>query len=468
MINRFKAPVMAVAAVVALSGCDLLDVDNPNSLVEESIRQLAAANGVANGSQRLISAAIADLWEGPAVTGDELYWIGSRDAWGQLDQGFISNPENEFTDAAFPTLGRGVWMAQNAVEILEGHVASNPGNAGLERDLARAWMFRGMILMVTAEQQEDMTFSYKMTDGPPVSSGSAAIGSEGQHPVPTMLAVMDLAITSLTAAHGTFVALSEDEWATRAQALRARAYHSRVIMGARTSAGGAESFPMAAADASAVIGAVGGSDWTYNLKYSSASAGCAMCGNVNDRKENQVDLSLVTVDASNDINGINLQDPIAGGDDLALIRALNQWKGGSYLNSGNQFPDLTIVNERLMRLIVAEHELASGNGGPGGAFEAEINALRDLDDSGAGHDFTSGGAVTDVEALQHMRRVNTVLMGLRLQDMYRWDLVPGNGSAPSALWTPNSDATQRRGSMLPITIIEIRANCHLNTAGCGG
>ena len=80
MKNRIKAPAMAVAAMVALSGCNLLDVDNPNSLVEASIKLEAAANGVVNGSLNRISNGISDVWEGYLVTSDELYWIGSRDA----------------------------------------------------------------------------------------------------------------------------------------------------------------------------------------------------------------------------------------------------------------------------------------------------------------------------------------------------------------------------------------------------
>lgn len=459
MMNRIKAPLTAVASVLVLSGCGLLDVDNPNSLVEESIRLEAAANGVANGSLQLLSEAVADVWEGPAVAADELYWIGSRDAWGQLDQGFVSNPENEFTDGAFPTLGRSVWMAQNAVEILQGHFDTS-GDA-FRTDLGRSLMFRGMILMVTAESQEDMTFSFKQTDGPPVSSGSAAIGSEGQLAVPTMLSVMDLAIQSYTDAIGHFTAEGETDLVTNATALRARAYMSRVIMQNRAAVGGALAMPMAAADAATVLADVGGSDWAFNLGYSSASSGCGMCGNVNDRKENQIDLSLVTVDDANDIDGINLVDPVSGVDDLALISRLQQWKGGAFDDAGDAFNDLTVVSERILELIVAEDALAGGTGD----FEASINNIRDLDGEVA---FVSGGAVSDMDMLMHTRRVNTLLTGLRLPDMYRWDIAPGATSDPAARWAPASDAVQRRGSMLPITIIEIRANCYLNGQDCTG
>jgi starch-binding outer membrane protein, SusD/RagB family len=467
MKNRIKAPVMAVAVTFALSGCGLLDVDNPNSLVEESIQQEASANGVANGSLQLMSEALADVWEGPGVTSDELYWIGSRDAWGQLDNGFISNPENEFTDAAFPTLGRAAWMSQNAVEILTGHFTNS--GAAFQTDLGRSLMFRGVVMMVIAESQADMTFSYKMVDGAAVSSGAATIGSEGQIAVPTMDAVMGLAISSFDEAVTHFTAQGETDLLMNTRALRARAYMSREIMAARSTPNAATALPFAnaIADANAVLASAGNADYMFNLSYSAASSGCAMCGNINDRKENQIDLSLVTVDASNDINGINLDDLVSGEDDLALISRLNQWKGGSYLDSGDAFPDLTVTSARLMQLILAEADLAGGGGGPGSPFETAINAIRSMDGEVP---FVSGavGGPTDMAMLQHTRRVNTVLMGLRLPDMYRWDIAPGPESDAAARWAPGSDADARPGSMLPITIIEIRANCNLNSTGCSG
>lgn len=462
MKNRIKAPVAAVAAVFVLSGCNLLDVDNPNSLVEESIRLQAAANGVANGSLQLAGEAISGAWELPAVISDELFWIGSRDAWGQLDQGFVSNAENEFTDGRFPALGRAVWMSQNAVEILEGHFAE--GGDAFQTDYGRALMFRGMILMVTAELQEDMTFSYKMVDGPPVSSGNAAIGSEGQHPVGSMVAVMDLAIQSFTDAITQFNAQGESALATNARAMRARAYQSRVIMQNRGTVGGALASPNAAADAAAVLADVSG-DWSFDLTYTAASASCTMCGNVNDRKENQIDLSLITVNDSNDPTGINLMDPLTGADDLALIGRLNQFKGGDFTDAGGatQYAPLTVVSERLLQLIIAEDALANSDG-PG--FEAAINAIRDLDNSDAAYDYAAAG--DELAILQHTRRVNTLLMGLRLQDMYRWGLAPGTESDPGARWAPQGEAVTAPGTMLPIAIIEVRANCYLNGRGCEG
>ena len=441
MKNRITAPAIAVAAVVALSGCNLLDVTNPNSLVEESIMLEQAANGVVNGSLNRISNGISDVWEGYLVTSDELYWIGSRDAWGQLDQGYVGNPENEFLDGAFPSLGQGVWMAQNAVEILSEHAANNSAFA---KDLARAQLYNGMMLMVTGEVQEDMTFSNKMDDGAPV--GPAA-----------MSGVLDRAISNLDAAVSGFQALGETDLVINARAVRARATMSRTIwnvLNPNATVGGALTFASSLADANFVIGATGG-DWQFQLKFSSGSMSCNMCWNVNERKENQIDLSLVTVDASNDINGIAMNDPVSGVADLALIKRLNQWKGGNYLSSGNQYPPLVIASERLMRLIVAEDALANGNVA---AFEAQIDAIRALDGE---VEFNSGGAVSDTAMLMHTRRMNVFLMGLRLGDMYRWGIT-------DPMWHSASDAILTPGHMLPITIVEIRANCNLNGQGCAG
>lgn len=469
--NRIKAPVMAMVAMVALSGCDLLDVDNPNNLVEESIRQQAVAEGVVNGSLQMMSEAVSSIWQPTAVVSDELYWIGSRDAWQSLDQGDISDPTNEFTDAAFPDLGRAVWTAQNAVEIMDAHFADPAPLAAddFAYDRARAYMYRGVILMVTVETQEDMTFSFKMEDGPAVSTGNATIGSEGQHAVPSMDAVMDLAISSLETAKSEFERIGETDLAIDATALLARAEMSQEILAARYSPSDA---PLAFADAvphaQEVLTAAGAAaDYRLNLEYSPSTASCTICSWVSDRKENQFDLSLVEVDDANDVTAIALDDPITGEPDMAVQNAMNQFRGGNYLDPGSIYADLSLTTARLMNLIVAEHELATNGGGAGSGFEDAINALRDIDNTDAGYDFASDGdAANDLDILQHHRRANTLIMGLRLPDMYRWGITTTTASAPEARWQPGSTTLIAPGTMLPITIIECRANGYLDGNTC--
>ncbi len=446
-MKRFRtigAPAAWVAAL-ALGGCDLLDVSNPNDLVEADVRQEAAANAVVNGTLTLVSSSVSQSWQPYLVASDEMSWIGSRDAWLSLDQGFVDDPNNEFIDGPFPAMGQGRWMADEAIEILTEHVGNNSDSESLRTDLARANMYAGIMYMVIGEIQEDFAFSDKTESGAPVGDAN-------------MYQVLDGAITRFSDAMTGFAALGNSEMEVAARALRARARQSRAIwdeINPSPTGDGLVSSSEAGADAAAVIAAVGGNeaDWTFNLSFSSASRTNSMASWVNDRKENQIDVSVATRNAQNDINGIALQDPIDTVDDPAVIKWLNQWKGGNYMDKGGVYPDLTLVSSRMMHLILAENALA---GGDDAMFTEHVNHIRALDDL-----TPFSGQIDNMEMLQHTRRVNVLLQGLRLADMYRWGM-----SDPQ--WQGAAAATTRPGTMLPISIIEIRANCHLNGQGCGG
>jgi hypothetical protein len=71
------------------------------------------------------------------------------------------------------------------------------------------------------------------------------------------------------------------------------------------------------------------------------------------------------------------------------------------------------------------------------------------------------GQIPALDMLNHERRTNLAVTGLRLADMYRFGIRDPD-------WQPNSDAVQTPGMMMPITLVEVRANCHLNGLGCGG
>lgn len=446
MKNRITTPVLALAAAFALSACDsLLDVKNPNNLTEESVRLPAAATAVVNGSERIVNDAISTVWLPYLVPTDEFFWVGSRDAWGQLDQGFVGYDENEFTDGAFDNMGEAAWMSREAVRILEAHVAEFPGDEEYELGLARANMYAGQMYMVIGEIQEDMTFSDKQEDGPPIGPAN-------------MYTVLDQAITYLDNAVTQFAALGETDYRIQALALRARAKMSRAIwdvLNPTATVGGALSWADADTDAAAVLAAVSG-DWRFEMTYSSTSTDCDMCGWVNDRKENQIDRTLVTVDASYDVTGIAMNDPVTGTTDAAVTRHVAIFKGGTVTGDPNQYNPLTIVSRRLMLLIRAEHELATN--GETAAFQGFINDIRALDSQTA-FDAANAAHPDGLAMLQHTRRVNTLFMGLRLADMYRWGLQP---SAPGVTWHPNAETVQSPGHMLPITLIERRANCYLN------
>jgi hypothetical protein len=424
-------------AALALVGCDILDVENPNNLVEESIQQETAAAAVVNGSLSLAADAISTIWQPYLVASDELEWIGSRDAWLSLDNGFLSDPENEFTDAAFPNLGQARWFADRAVEIVEGHVAENPSDE-LKTLLARGYLYAGMVYMIIGEVQEDFAFSDKKESGPPVGPAN-------------MMTVLDQAVSRLDQAVTLAGEVGEADVRLQALAVRARAKHSRAIW-SKIKPTPDTADPLissdATADAQAVIAEVGAAaDWTYTLTYSSATIGNDMAGWVNARKENQFDTDLVTVSAAGDVTGVSLKDPIDDVADPVVRQKLNKWKGGTLTEAGDGYAPLDLVSARMMHLILAEDALANGDEG---AFTTHVNHVRAMNGLTA-----YSGQIPALDLLEHERRVNLMIMGLRLADMYRFGI-------SDSKWQPQSDAKASPGTLLPITIIEIRANCFLN------
>ena len=386
MKNRIKASVLTVVTALTLSGCgDLLDVNNPNNLVEESISQAAAASAVVNGSLSLVSSAISQIWQPYLVTSDEVYWIGSRDAWLALDQGFIGNPENEFSDGAFPSVGRGRWMADQAIKILQGHASGDPS---FNYDLARANHFAGIMYTVIGEVMEDFAFSDKTESGAPVGPGN-------------MSSVLNSGISYLDAAISSYESLGNADRAVAAKAMRARAHQSRAIWDViNPTASGTfttVNASAAAADAQAVITAAGGNsaDVEYDLVYSSGSQTNSMGGWINDRKENQYSTQLVTLDANNNRTGVAMMDPIDNIVDPAVTKRMKSWGCGAADGNCGPYSPLTISSTRLMHLILAENALA---GGDGATFTTHINHIRAMDGLTA-----FSGQISNNDMLQHTR-----------------------------------------------------------------
>ncbi len=442
MTNRIKTSAVALFATMTLVGCDsLLDVNNPNNLVEESIRQEAAASAVVNGSLSLTARAVASMWEPYLVATDEFYWIGSRDAWLSLDQGFLSDVNNEFTDAAFPNLAQARWMADEAVEILEEHVAEKPASASFKRDLARANFFSAIVYLTIGEVQQDFAFSNKTEDGAPVGPSN-------------MSTVLDGAISRLDKAVSLFGELGDADQVLNARAVRARAKHSRAVWSKiKPSPNLSAPYVDAGADDAGFVVANAAADWTYSFAYSAGTIGNGFAQNVNDRKENQIDKSLAVIDAANDVAGVAYMDPIDNVIDPVVTAKIRRWKSGEVTDKGSRYSPLDLVSTRMMHLILAESELAKGSNA---GFTTHINHVRSMDNL-----TPYGTQMSAKDMLNHERRVNTLFMGQRLADMYRFGI-------KDAKWEPNGDAISAPGTLLPITIIEIRANCNLNGLGCGG
>jgi hypothetical protein len=452
MKNRkiYKSNILKVLtllmAFTVFSCNDLLDAENPNSLVEDDLTNPASARPMANGSQATVTRAISNLLTPYSISSDEMVWSGSRDAWQQLNLGQLSDFENEFTDAAFSYTGEARWWADEVITRIEKFQTDGLLNAGDELALARAYLYGATIYITIGDMYTDFAFSNKLESGPAVGPAN-------------MNGLYDTAIGYLTKA----VALNQSSLTGQLQAMLARAHWSKDAWGkarARTAATALVNNAAANTAANAALAAeaatAGSASFVLDMDSSTPDVlnGLGIGSEVNDRKEQRLsDLYIIvdpaTTNTVKDITSgdpalsISLYDPIDNIPDPVLYSKVVEFVTSAI------YPDFTQTSDREMYLILAEAALAANNTA---GFATNINALRAKDG------LTAWDAVTPqipaVDMLKHSRRVNLYLQGRRLTDHYRFN-------ENSAYWIPSSDAATAV-TFFPIGISEVRANTLIN------
>ncbi len=400
--------------VLGSLGCeDPLDVENPNSLVEVDLENPIAAAAIANGALATVSDGIGYVIAPYSTATDECFWIGSRDAWRELDFGNVSFSGNEFTDNAMKFLHEGRWMADKAVVALTEFQTN--GELGDVEDLARSHLYAGLVRIAIAEWFDDWTFSDKTEPAPNVGAAN-------------MNSVINDAIASFDQAMS--IAGSGTETYNRALAMKARAKHGLAVWGLLNPAGTTPANPWVnagVAEAQAVLDAVG-DDWQWQLNYSPSASYNDWAWQVNGRLE--LDISAIPNDIIDAV-----ADP--------RMQAVNDDFRDTDKYSGTNYAPLTMVSSREMHLIIAESDVASGSAA---AALDRLNTMRSWDGLTA-----SDGSVSAEDLLKHERRANLFMQGRRLNDMYRFGI-------KDALWQTNSNAYTTPGDLLDLTDAELQSN----------
>ena len=416
-----KTKLISLLLGFSLFSCDL-EVDNPNSLLEGDLQDPSAAAALANGAWNASLRGITYMMMPHAVATDESVWIGSRDAWYQIDKGGMTNVYNEFVDQAWPYISEGRWMSDKAIAILEGLGADLPD----EQDLVLAYLSGAMVRVYIADMFEDFVFSDKTEPGTPIGAAN-------------MSQLYDEALALLTKAK----ALATGDNAVKVLSLVARAEHAKAVWGKVNPVNTASPYVSAGASAAASAAALMGADWKWKMNFSSSTVSNYMSGQINDRQEMDLFQNALVETATPGAGGDpQPNDPVTGLPDSRMSASAAEFRAGG---GGTQWAPVTITSLREMHLIIAESKKA---GGDDAGCLAELNALRTFDSLDPYPSGTDAGT-----ALQHERRANLFLQSRRLSDMYRFNLT-------STVW----DAVEKSpaGSYFPITISEIRANPNIS------
>jgi len=410
-----------------LLSCDVLDVDNPNSLIEEDLNNPAAAPAIANGAEATLTRGLGNLLAPYSTVTDELTWIGTRDAWLALNQGETDDPLNEFVDGAYASINEARWTADNAIQRIEAF--REEGSLQNITPLVRSYLHGSIVYLTIADSFDNFVISDRQEAGHP-------IGREN------LRELIDTAIEYTES--GLELASSGSDWETRLLAVKARALYSRALwdrlkpqLDTQNPLVESSSAVSAAEDALAAIGSA--NDWRYRIVVTSETPSNNLAFQVNERLELRIDDTYVQPTSDNTrVESVTLEDPIDQIPAPYLVREIEEFTGA------NEFADYTIVSARELYLIIAEDAAARQDEG---AFSEAINNLRSLDGL---TDYS--GQITERELLEHSRQVNLFLQGRRLADLYRFE-------KSSPRW---SSSRVNPGIFFPITNSEITSNPNVN------
>ena len=416
-----KTKLISLLLGFTLIGCDL-DVDNPNSLLEGDLQDPSAAAALANGAWNASLRGVTYMMMPHAVATDESVWIGSRDAWYQIDKGGMTNVYNEFVDQAWPYISEARWMSDKAITILEGLGADLPD----EQDLVLAYLSAAMVRVYIADMFEDFVYSDKTEAGVPVGAAN-------------MSQLYDEALSLL----GKASSIATGDNAVKVLSLVARTRHAKAVWGKVNPVNTASPYVSAGASEAAAAAAMMSADWKWRMNFSSSTVSNYMAGQINDRQEMDLFQNALVETATPGAGGDpQPNDPVTGLPDSRMTATATEFRAGG---GGTSWTPVTITSLREMHLIIAESKKA---GGDDAGCLAELNALRTFDSLDPYPSGTDAGT-----ALQHERRANLFLQSRRLSDMYRFNLT-------STVW----DAVEKSpaGSFFPITISEIRSNPNIS------
>jgi hypothetical protein len=430
--RAWRGPALVLSVVAGLTGCsDILDVDNPNNLLEDNLGDPAAARPLVNGASATLARGIGAMLGPYSTATDEAAWAGSRDAWRELDQGNLSDPRNEFTDDAFRFINQGRWTTDEAVRRLE---AFDQAKKLADRpQLARAYLFAAIAYTTIGDMFDNFVISDRREAGQPIGEAN-------------MFKMYDQAIQYADRGIKVAQETKSGDLETALLAMRARAKHGKAVWAKLNPAGNVPANPLvsdagAAADARAVLARVGMSDYKFLLNLSNddlALAGeASLAYNLFRRGELGIGPAFgkVTTKATQ----VNLKDPIDNVADPVITAELSR------LQKAEMYQPVVAVSAREMHLILAEDALARSDEAE---FAKHVNHVRAMDKL-----TPFSGQIPAADMLQHERRVNLFLQGRRLADMYRFGV-----RSPEWQVSPAATAVRTPGTFFPVTCIEIRSH----------
>jgi len=438
-VARLTNRLGTLTLITASAACSIFDteVKNPNAVEEGALNDPASATILSNGLNSAVTRAFTSVYGPYSVASDELTWVGSREYWGLLDGGDLSDPVNEYTNAAYPYMSEVRWLSAYTVEKLERF--DTEGSLRNRLDLARTYLSAGIVFLTIADFYDDFVIgSDRITPAAPIGEAD-------------MVSLYDSAANYFTKANTIATALANADLRMQSLGLRARTKYSKAVWKTLKPARATPTNPLindaeANADANAALALMSAS-FRYRLTPTNANTGANnFASEMNSRQEIRAGGDYINPDPARNnqtplagLPGIKLKDPVTNLADPVIAKAIDECcRVASGLQVG-----VTVTSAKEMHLILAEAALAANNLAE---MRTRINNVRTVETLPA----WDGVTPAPLAMLIHSRRVNLFLQGRRLHDLYRFGIKADR-------WLPTSIAS-RKACFFPIAFIERQSN----------
>jgi hypothetical protein len=412
---------VALTSTVFLTGCDILDASNPNSLVEEDLQDPRGASALKNGLLNALMDGTGWAYAPLSASSDEMRWQGSYESYQGFQIGRLDRPGNEITNNTWPVIAEARWLADEAIDRLT--TLEEEGELPQASILTRTYLYSALTRIQIADTYDNFVYSDKREAGEPIGSGN-------------MVRVYDEAIDHLSIAIDRARSNGNEEIEMQALGVRARAKHAKAVWNKLNPPGSTPSDPLVSDALSASASdAVGDAEAALSMMPSDYEAefdyrGPQVLNYVSDQVNDRAELAI------ND----DVEDPKTGNQDPRIARIAAEFTNIEQFTAN--FAPITWLSAREMRLIIAEEAMGRNES----EARQELNDLRALDDLPPiepGDDL--------VAFLEHERRANLFLQGRRLNDMFRF-------GTTSPTWQAGESALENPGELFPIPSSEISTN----------
>ncbi|MGI8510763.1 MAG: hypothetical protein ACR2MQ_15755 [Gemmatimonadaceae bacterium] len=438
---RMQARLLAPTLILlALAGCKLLDVTNPNNVPASALDNPSAAAAEVSGVVAALARGLEQVQGDIETASDNIKWIGSLDGMSQLNVGNVRNPYNEFIENSFFGMAPARFMANQTVQKLTGFASKNTLKDA--NQLALANLYDAITYDQIANYWDDFVIA---SDG---ATGGPNVGPD------KMIVLYDSADAALARAQPIAASSGDNITIGQIYAWQARSKFDREIWKKLNPSGQVDpsnalvNSPEAAALAQKALTAWGSTDYRMQLQLPSTAltfGNCSFAGCANSRQEITFAPQVATYNYKTKALTVALKDPITNSPDPVIAAYATEFATGGASGSPSLSP-LTITGARDMLLIIAENALANSDMT---GFTTAINKIR------AFNNLTPYSGQLDARVLLiYERRVNTFLQARRLTDLYRFGI-------NSPFWSAASDASTCPGSFFPITATERSTNANV-------